>query len=127
MGSVGQHQDELFAAVARRQVRGPAARLANGVGDLAQRLITVQMTKVVVISLEIVDIDHQKRQLRLVAHGPAPFQFHILIKMPAVGQSSQPIGVHQLLQHQVGVEQLLLADPQGAVGFIALQQGHVRA
>ena len=85
------------------------------------------MTEVVVIGLEVVDVDHQQRQLLLLTHRPAPFQLQVLVEVAAVGQPGQAIGVHQTLQHQVGIEQLLLADAQGAVGLVALQQGEVRA
>ncbi|CAI8754609.1 hypothetical protein EMIT0196P_140128 [Pseudomonas chlororaphis] len=85
------------------------------------------MAEVVVVGLEVVDIDHQQRQLGLIAHCPAPLQLQVFVEMPAVGQAGQAIGVHQALQHQIGIEQLLLADPQRAIGRVPLQQGHVGA
>ena len=85
------------------------------------------MAEAVVIGLEVVHVDHQQRQLLLFTHRPAPFQLQVLVEMAAVGQPGQAIGVHQPLQHQVGIEQLLLADAQGAVGLVALQQRQVGA
>ncbi|RMO66894.1 hypothetical protein ALQ39_05784 [Pseudomonas amygdali pv. eriobotryae] len=85
------------------------------------------MPEVVVVSLEVVDIDHQQRQLRLIANGTPPLQLEVLIEMAAIGQPRQAIGVHKALQHQVGVKQLLLADPQGTIGFVTLQQCHIGA
>ncbi|MND72964.1 hypothetical protein D3C80_645260 [compost metagenome] len=124
---VGQYQDEFLATIARRQVGRPRARAADRLGHLAQGLVTGQVAKAVVVGLEVVHVDHQQRQLLLLTHGPAPFQFQVLVEVAAVGQPGQAIGVHQPLQHQVGIEQLLLADAQGAVGLVALQQGQVGA
>ena len=124
---VGQHQGEFLAAVTRGQVTGPRARAADRLGHLAQRLVTGQVAEAVVEGFEVVHVDHQQRQLLLLAHGPAPLQFQVFVEVPAVGQPGQAIGVHQPLQHQVGIQQLLLADAQGAVGLVALQQGQVGA
>ena len=124
---IGQHQHELLAAVARRQVGWPAAGLADRRGHLAQGFVALQVAEGIVVGLEIVDVDHQQRQLGLLTHGPAPFQLQVLVEVPAVGQPGQAIGVHQALQHQVGIQQLLLADPQRPVGGVPLQQGHVGA
>ncbi len=85
------------------------------------------MPEVVVVGLEVVHIDHQQRQLRLIAGRSTPLQLQVFVEMATVRQPGQAIGVHQALQHQIGVEQLLLADAQCAIGFITLQQGHVGA
>ncbi|MNM19625.1 hypothetical protein D3C81_299400 [compost metagenome] len=45
--------------------------------------------------------------------------------MTTVRQPGQAVGVHQALEHQISVEQLLLANPQSTVGFVALQQRQV--
>ena len=78
-------------------------------------------------ALEIIGVDHQQRHRCLLARGAAPFHFKVFVEVATIGQPGQAIGVHQALQHQVGVEQLLLADPQRTVGRIPLQQGHVGA
>ena len=92
-----------------------------------QGLVTGQMAETVVVCLEIVDIDHQQRQLLPLTHGPTPLEFKVLVEVPTIGQPGEAVGIHQPLQHQVGVQQLLLAHAQRAVGLVALQQGQVGA
>nr|GEZ02307.1 hypothetical protein [Tanacetum cinerariifolium] len=125
--SIGQHEGKFFAAITGREVGRTAGVGADGLGDLTQRFIPFEMPKRIVVGFEIIHVDHQQRQLRLFANGAAPLQFQVFVEVSAVGQPGQAVGIHQALQHQVGVQQLLLADAQCTVGLIALQQGHVGA
>src|SRR5256714_12153432 len=86
-----RQQSELLAAVARRQVDLPGARIENR-ADAPEDGVAGLVAVSVVDALEIVEIDQQRRQR--VAHplGAPPFERELVVEGASVGQAGQRIG-----------------------------------
>jgi hypothetical protein len=124
----GRHHDrELLAA----ETRGEIARLRETAldrrGYLPEHAVARHVPVRVVVQLEVVDVDHQQRQLAALARAAAPFGGQIFVEVAAVRQPGEAVRVREAPQFQIGLEQLLLRLPQRAIGLVALQQVHVRA
>ena len=87
----GQQDHELFAAVAGHAVLGTQL-VAQGVCHQAQGIVAGQVTVLVVVGFEVVDIQHQQGQLLATACGPRPFVGEDFIEVAAVTQASQCVG-----------------------------------
>lgn len=124
----GRHHDREFLAA---ETRGEIARLAeaalDGRRDLLEHAVARHVAVRVVVQLEVVDVDHQQRQLAALARAAPPFRGEVFVEIAPVRQPGQAVGMREAPQLEIGFEQLLLRLPQRAVGLVALQQVHVRA
>jgi hypothetical protein len=93
-----QHDRELFAAVARRDVERPARAAAEAPRDLAQAFIAGLVPVVVVVSLEVVDIDQQHAERRIVTRRLRPDAIDVLVEQPAVVNARQAVTARGLDQ-----------------------------
>ena len=59
---VGQEDDELLAARAHDDVLAMVERTAHGAGETLQRVVAARMAVAVVVGLEVVDIERERRQ-----------------------------------------------------------------
>src|ERR1035437_1486153 len=67
------------------------ASAAKTRADGAQALVSGRVPVLVVVFLEMVDIDHQKRQARTLAIGSAPFLQQALVKAAAIGEARETV------------------------------------
>src|SRR5207253_10754060 len=80
-----QQDDELLAAVARDEVRGPE-RLAPDRGELAQQAVTGLVAVFVVELLEAVEVEHGDADVGALAPGAGELARELLVPGAAVGQ-----------------------------------------
>src|SRR5512141_2208376 len=82
-GRFRKNDGELLSPVPRNDIRGTSA-LPEEFPDLAKRKITGRVPEPVVELLEVVQVDHQKRQAVLVSAGTLQFPAHRLIEFPMI-------------------------------------------
>ena len=66
----GQHDGELFSAVAGNQIAGAENDIERGLGDLLETAIAPDVSVGVVVSLEVVGVDQEQRELVAVTQSP---------------------------------------------------------
>ena len=92
---LGQEHDKLVSAVTRRQIRG-AARRAERLGDGEQRGVAGVVPGVVVDLLQVVDVDHQQREGRLVTNRAQELLGEARVDVAAVVEVRERIGDRRL-------------------------------
>ncbi len=96
----GQEHGEGVTPVPGHQFSGALHAQAHDTRHLPQAFVAPEVAIVVVVTLEQINIDHQKRQAGLVARTSLPFVAQGLFELPAVGDADQAIDrgqAHQLL------------------------------
>ncbi len=99
-GGAGHHNRELFPAVPGTDVEDAHAS-PKQVGNIAQRAIAFQMTERVVDPLEVIDVDHQQREILLLATSTLDFGLKPSLKVPAIEKAGDGIdrrGAGQLVK-----------------------------
>ncbi len=95
--------------------------------DALKHFVAGNVSVGVVVGLEVIHIDHQKTEGRLVARAATPFGGQVLIEVTAIRQTRQTVRMREPLQFQIGCKQLLLRLAQGLIRLVALQQVQIRA
>src|SRR4029078_5559573 len=93
---LGQQQHEFFAAVATNEIELTQLRTKNG-GDLAKHFIAQQVSELVVEALEVVDVEHDHRELLGVAAGAFQFLGQLRLKKAAIECAGESIDVGKRL------------------------------
>ena len=95
-GSGGEDDGELFSAKAG----GGGGVGEEGVGDLAgddaEAVVAAEVAVDVVVGLEAVDVDEEKREGVAVAEGVLPGGFEVLVEGAAVGEAGEGVDVGEL-------------------------------
>src|SRR5512141_2736488 len=82
-GRFRKNDSELLSPVPRNDIRGTSA-LPEEFPDLPKRKITSRVPEAVVELLEVVHVDHQKRQAVLVPTGTLEFPAQRLVEFPMI-------------------------------------------
>ena len=116
----GQHHRKLFAAIAGSQVAGALDVVPDDRADVAQTLIAGHMAVKIIEALEVIDIDHQQREVGLVAPGAAHFGEDEQIELTPVGQPGQCVLQRQQLKAAIDLDEFFLRIQQFALHVILL-------
>lgn len=96
--SIRQHDDKLFASIARDDVaRSPDVVLETS-ADRCQRIIAGLVTVSVVIGLETIEVDEKDRQWPVRTNRSAPLALKNLVQRTAIGQTGQRVRLRELAQ-----------------------------
>ena len=97
-GRTGHENHKLFPTVTRAQVEdsNPATQQA---GDVAQRTVPFEVPKRIVDALEVVYVDHQQREILLLATCALYFGLDLRLEVTAVEEASHRV-------HRGGFRQL---------------------
>jgi hypothetical protein len=98
----GQHRDELFAAIASRQI-AIANALLQGRCHQSKHLIADTVTKIVVDLLEMIDVDQEHAERLAAFHRRNLRVAKELIERPAVWQAGEYVGPGTLLRFAQGI------------------------
>ena len=111
---VRQQQAELLAAIAAREAEVFRRNCRQRLAEPGQAGITLGVAVGVVVELEMIDIDHQKRQLRAILPGLHPFIFQPALETAPVGEAGEHVDGGHHGEAVVGGEQfaLALAEPR---------------
>ena len=88
--AAGQQQSEFVAAEPVRAIRPPEVR-PHDLGDGPEQLVARRMTLAIVDLLEVVDIDDQQGQWRLVVPGGRHLGVELLLERPMVAEAGQAV------------------------------------
>jgi hypothetical protein len=102
-----QDNDKSFAAEARRQIGRAAENMARRLRDLAQNLVSRQVTVSVVVTF----VDHQHGELGLVSRRAPPLGRNVFVEMLSVACARERVDVVQALELDIRLDQPLLAVP----------------
>src|SRR5450759_148388 len=100
LARLGNGDHELVAAVAGDGIdaaRGPSEEE----GDFDEHLVAREMPERVVHILELVDVDHQDAEWRVVAARPLHFRAELREQGPAIEQLRERIGAGQRLEPEI--------------------------
>ncbi|HEX8989484.1 MAG TPA: hypothetical protein VF816_16115 [Rhodocyclaceae bacterium] len=86
-----QHHDELFPAVACREVARAMNLLLEAPGDLDQASIAERMPVAVVDLLEMIDVDHDERQRQPLPARPGQFALQLVVEVGAVEDAGEAV------------------------------------
>ena len=96
-----QEDAELVAADPRREV-GPTQALLDRDRDLSQRLVTALVAEAVVDRLEVVQVEQQQRQGRVVAARCGDLSFELAAKVAPVREPGEIVGRREQLERAAG-------------------------
>src|SRR5439155_11683696 len=94
-GRLRQHDRELVAANTARDVRR-ADDVANPLGGLGEHPVTREVAYAVVDRLEVVEVEHDQRQLAAVAVRTGDLARQRLVEVAAVVQPGERVDVGEL-------------------------------
>src|SRR5580692_10475555 len=84
-----QHDGEFFSSEASGTICGSQAMPLYGFCHALQHCITGEMPSGIVVSLEVIDVDHKNRQQLLGTCRSIPFHLDVLVKTSSVDQSCE--------------------------------------
>jgi hypothetical protein len=102
VAAVGQEQKELLAAVAV-DAFACASRLVEAACDLAQGFVAGEMTVVVVVEFEVVDVEQSYGVGSISSERPGVGALEVFFHAAAVSEAGQSIVERQFEQPEVGV------------------------
>ena len=89
-GAARQQERELVAADPIAAVSAPQVR-PDDLADRAEHLVACSVAAPIVRLLEIVDVDHEQRQRRVLLLGLEDLVVELLLERPVVAQAGQPV------------------------------------
>src|ERR1017187_2177549 len=102
---VVENYSELLSSIARCKIQGPACEILYRLGDAAQRNVPGLVTERVVVSLEVIDVDHEYRDGALIAQRMLPDTQQMFIEGATVHQSGKPVAGGELT-NECGLEKI---------------------
>jgi len=108
-GGIGarQNNNKLFAAITGQQVRGPMNAGSDRSGNLLKAVVSGNMTIPIVVSLELVDIDHEYGNCGVGTDGTEPLAFEELVEAPAIGDTRESVDACQAFHQSEGLAQVV--------------------
>ena len=92
---IRQQQCELFAAIARGEVRRALRMMADHQSYGAKAIVAGLMPILVIVFLEVVDIDQEQAQFKVVAFGARPFLRQRFVELTSIGEAGEAVGPRQ--------------------------------
>ena len=89
----GKYDGKLFPTVSRHQVTGPTSRLRHRLGNAAQAKVSGNMTIVIIVFLETVDIHENQRKLFLAPLASPPLLLQGNIEAATIGYTGEAVDV----------------------------------
>src|SRR6185312_14480420 len=86
-----ENRSELLTAVARHEIHGTAHERLDGLCDPAQSEVASQVSVAVVVSLEVIDIEHQDGNDTAIQHRLLPKVCKMLVEHPPVFHARERI------------------------------------
>ncbi len=114
-GGAGHDDDELLAAETRTDVEDSHAA-AQQVGDIAQRPVSFEMTPRIVDALEVIDVDHQQREVLLLPPSALHFGFEPILEVASVEEAGHCVDRRDSRQLRHVLGQAFSGEGQRGVG-----------
>src|SRR5262245_54098879 len=114
---VVQDDRKLLAAIARCDVERPAGAKRQTLRDLPQDFVTSLMAVVIVVGLEVIDVDQDQRERRLVANRLRPDALDVVIESAPIVDTGQAVAAR-------GLDQQALLEEIRAIGLLERVTDH---
>src|SRR5205809_2150948 len=98
--SLGKDEHEFLPAVARHVVDG-THRTAEQRSHLSQNVVAAQVTVLVIDVLEVIEVDHQERELLLESSGAIDFDAQALEQRTTIQKPRERVSGRQFLESPV--------------------------
>ncbi len=115
LGQVVQNDCELFAPVAGGQVEWASRHALNNSGDASECDITHQVPMRIVVSLEMIDVDHEDADGASITHGLLPGSMQVVIETATVHEPRQSIA-HRKFVDDRALQEALPVGPVDVPG-----------
>src|SRR5688572_22822233 len=99
VGRAVQHEHELFAAVARREIERPFGAASDAPRDALQAIVACLVAVEVVVDLEEVDVDENDRNAVALAARLPPEPLDVVVEDAAVVEARHSVALGELVQH----------------------------